>query len=339
MPQFENTRVMSKGQFWARIYSEDQAKSWNLGCLERVGFRFGKDIFTRVCDVRDGPISISSINPQCNVFMDQKELAVDNFLTSLCDASYTGAALTAQRLVGPGNGVASTTTAPAEWHIVNIGGASGPFTFSLFAENRDLEEGTADWDVYTCAYTNGDTSVAAFTPGSGGSIALSDNRLGKFTFTTIPDSDLSQWVYDDADAKFTVNGKYPFIEKDVKTGDTVALIGLTYSWGKASYTGGTDVAAGERQLIYTSTNQVEPVSIKLVHAMEDNRDRKALVMYFWKCIPEGSVDFAVNPTALADFTLPVSFRVLNDKENHPDSPFFAVEYMATTSDIDFEVLV
>jgi hypothetical protein len=345
MGQYDNAKEITIGPAEVRVYSEDLGQSYNMGCLQRVGLRFAQASRDIICDVRDGPTDIRRMAPAVDVFMDAKELSVNNLLASLGQSVITGSDITTFQLVGPGMvsgvGAPSTTTSPAEWHIVRLSAAAGPWASTvLYAENRELDADKTDWAVYTAAYTNGDTNVAAWTPSSGGTVTLSDYRMGKFTFANLVDTDISQWTFDESDPAFTINGVRPIIEDDVQHGDTVCLIGLTYKYDDAYYdTTGTVVPATEMQIIKAPLETPKPVTIRVVHYLEDDRDRKAIVWLFHKAISDGAVDFSFGSDSMSEIVSPARFRVLNDKRNHPTSPLYQVKIVKATADLDKELVI
>lgn len=341
MGQFDTLREKSLGPCYVRTYSQHHGADYNLACLSRVGFRMSKSLYERFCDPLAGAIDYVWHSPRCEVFCDQTELGLKNWFAAGGRSVETGDTdALARRTVGPGYNTDSTTTAPAEWHIVRLSAAAGPWTFTVYAENIDLLDSATDWSVYVAAYTNGDSDVSVMpTPTTGGSVALSDRRMGAFTFTDIADADITQWTYDSSDEAFTINGKLPIVESDVKHGDTVCLIGLTYIYNHVADTSGTEIAYANRQIVSFTLDDVEPFPIKLVHPMQKNTKRKFLVMTFWKCVYDETISWSADTQALRDIGLSCGFKVLNDAQNHSHSPFFDLELIDAAEDVDLDYII
>lgn len=280
MPDFNvNAENISIGPLHLKVYSEDMGGCFYTGCLTTARFAASKNMQSVVCNILDGPITYRMLEPGMSIGYSTKELSSTNFAIAAGGTTgVTTPTLDANRKVGPDTvGGGSTVAEPVEWHIVKLPTGGAPWTFNLYLENRDVcrVDGSqsgfvldTDIAIYLASPTNGDALVAksaAFTIDEtsaydANSFRVSDACMGKLTFTAIADATLAQYTYDASSAPFTINGTYPIVENDVTHGDTVALIGLGYIYGRVVDAAGVLVPFANRQLIQFDNNQPTPVS-------------------------------------------------------------------------------
>lgn len=341
----ENINNITAGPWKVRFYNETSGLTYLLGCLEMVRFTYSKQMREIICSQLDGPVDYRVRQPRLDVSFDQREFGTLNLQAAMGAQALVKTGGEIDQLVGPGAGSNSTTSAPAEWHICVADFSSDPATVTLYAENRNLLLGSdtlgTDYDLYLAAKTNGDTAVTPFSPSTGESVTLNnatdDWKMGKFTLV-VYDANVTQWTFDENEPLFTINGVKPIVESNVATGDTVILIGLSYTWGIIYDSSDARVAAANLQAIEMPLLAETQVSIRMAHMFEADRNGKALVIDVWKAINTSGFDFAGNSSGDSELMLPARYTALNDARNHPNSPFFQM-WIADGVTFDFDTLI
>lgn len=349
MPSVQNPLDISVGPLHVKFFNETLGGCFFTGCLENARFAASRSMRPIICNGLESPVDYRPGEQGASLSLSGKELSAHMIAHGAGDGASIVSGSSIDIVVGtPGS--ASTVAAPCEWHIVKLTGAA-PWTFTVYTENRDLwaASGTfvldTDISVYFAALTNGDASVSvsaavtvASTPGTS-TITITDACLGKITFAAIADATIAQWTYDSTAAKFTINGTYPIIDSDVTHGDTVALIGIAYQWGKVSDVTGTLVDKTKRFKIQVARTLGEPIGIKAVHFFEGARNRRALIIRIWKARNMTGFGLGFDAMASRDITLDTQFMGLNDERNHPESPVFEIEKIESTTDLSLDTLL
>lgn len=344
----QNLKSISLGPMDVQLYNETLGGCFAAGCLETVRLNFGRAMRPIVCNSLDGVDEYRPLDPSVSLSYSAKELSAIMLAHGLGDGATIVPGASIDTIVG--NPAAdSSVAAPAEWHVVRLSAAAGPWDFSLTLENRDLRyaastfvKGT-DIEVYTAANTNGNTNVAASawtyvaSPGpygASGSFSVLDACLGKLDFHSITDASVTQWTWDDTAPPFTINGTRPIIESDVRHGDTVALIGVSYKWGKVTDAAGVDVPAANRSKIQVGRALGEPIGIKGIHYFEKDRQKKALILRIWKARNMTGASLGFESQATRESTLDMAFMGIKDERNHPESPLFELEMVDSLTTLD-----
>lgn len=356
MPDFNvNAENISIGPLHLKIYSEDMGGCFYTGCLTTARFAASKNMQPVVCNVLDGPITYRMLEPGMSIGYSTKELSATNFAIGAGGTSGITTPTIGDRTEGT-IGANSTVASPAEWHIVKLPTGGAPWTFTMYLENRDVCTAAGansgfvlntDISIYLASPTNGDAAVAvsaAFTIDEtsaydANSFRVSDPCMGKISFEAVADATIAQYTYDASSAPFTINGVYPIVENDVNHGDTVALIGFSYIWGRAVDAAAVLVPFPSRQLIQFDNNQPTPVSIKGIHFMQQDQTHFALIFRLWKAYNMTGFGTAFDSMSAADITIDTMFQAINDKRNHPNSPFGELEIIRSATALDLENLL
>lgn len=347
----QNLRNITLGPVDIKLYNEGLGGCFAAGCLSTVRITMGRNMLPIVCNVLDGVAEYRPLDPSAQIAFSAKELTSIMLAHGAGDGARIVGGSSIDVLVGPAAGADSTVASPCEWHLVKLSGTA-PWTFSMYLENRDLwytgSNFIQDTDIslYLAASTNGDTAVAKSTVAldmaaspANNTWKVTDACAGKITFTAFADASVSQFTYDANAAPITINGVYPIIESDVKHGDTVALIGFAYLWGKVVDASGTLVDRANRTKIEVGDTLGEPIAIKAVHLFQADRKRKALIFRIWKARNMAGASLGFDSESTRQITMDTSFMAINDKKNHPNSPFGEIEIVDATSDLNIETLL
>lgn len=354
MPSVQNPLDISVGPLHVKFYNETLGGCFFTGCLENARFAASRSMRPIICNGLEDPVDYRPGSPSASLSLSAKELSAHMMAHGAGDGASIVSGSSIDIQVGT-PGANSTVASPAEWHIVKLTGAA-PWTFSLFTENRDLwaASGTfvldTDISIYNAALTNGDTAVIPLAGGTpafaidttavaANSFYVSDACLGKLSFNAVADALLAQWTYDSTAAKFTINGTYPIIDSNVTHGDTVALIGVAYNWGKVQDATSTLVDKTKRFKIQIGRALGEPIGIKGVHFLEGARNRRAIIIRIWKARNMTGFGLGFDAMASRDITLDTQFMGLDDTRNHPDSPVYEIEKVESTTDLSLDTLL
>lgn len=353
MPIVQNEKSITVGPLHTKFFSEELGGCFLAGCLENARLSLSRNMRAIICSGLEPPIAYRALDPGMGLSLSAKEIsAVMMAIGAGSGASIvTGSGI--DTLVG-NPAAASSVASPAEWHVIKLSAAAGPWDFTVYAENRDLyfAAGTfvkgTDIEVYLAANNNGDANVAAsaltyVAPpgpyGASGSFSVSDACLGKIVFNGVTDAVIVQWTWDASAAPFTINGTYPIVEGDVRHGDTVALIGIAYKWGKVYDAAGVMVPFANRQKVLVARARQQPIGIKAVHFFEADNVRKALIIRIWKAQNLQGFGIGFDSAATRDITLDTNFMGLDDKRNHPESPIGEIEIVDSATDLSIDTLL
>lgn len=345
---------ISTGEAAIKIASETLDGCYGLGCLSNAGYGYEKNMRAEYCSNRGAPLFYEAMTPGFRLDVSSKELSAVNF--QLMGGSsldiINGTEVTALNTVGNPAAVSSLTN-PAEWHIVKLSG-SAPWSFDVYTELKDLGwgGGTAangfvkgtNIQVYTAAYTNGGTDVAAAawlysTTHVATKFTVDDACNGKVHFHLIADADLSQWTWNPSDPPFLINGVAPHIPTDLIMGDTVALIGISYFHSQLKDSTGEEIRDANRSIIQYPQAVEKPVFIKVVHRYSQDPDHFAQILRIWRAFNTTGMSQNMNPMTTTAHTLDASFRAADASDISPDSPMFHIEVVESTTTLTWESLL
>lgn len=355
---------MTTGPSAIKIYSEVLDGCFALGCLSNMRIGYSKNMQPIFCSALAPPIDYRPRNPSFSLDVSARELTALNFhiLGGSANDIVTGTALTTANTVGNPAG-SSTLTTPAEWWIVKTTGAT-PWDATVYLKRKDIFAANADStdpadfvkgadiEIYVAAKTNSDADVAAATTlyesnaltgtasdAAKGSFYVADACNGKIVLGNIPDALVTQWVYQDSDPAFTINGVSPFIQDDIRTGDVVFLVGFAYTHGSVKAADGTQVPRTSRQVIEFPTLVEKPVAVKIVTRYEKDPLRKAKIIRVPRMQNMSGFGLGLNPLSTEIFSLDANFMALDSSDLYPNSPLFHVEIVDADSDISLESLL
>ncbi len=339
---------ISIGPLWLQVVSEELGGCYNLGCLNSGRMLVPRAMREIRCSVLEAPAGYFPMQPGFGIALSSKELSAINFALGWGPGAslVTGSGI--DTMVG-NPAAASSVADPAEWHIVKLTGAA-PWAFTLYTENRYLDRVGAtfakaiDIDFYTAANNNGDTNVAGalwtvspVAAHADGLVTVSDACSGKLSFSAITDASVSQWTYDASAAPFTINGTYPIIERNVQSGDTVALIGVAYKWGRVLDAAGTAIPAASQQALLLGNDinsSVTPVSLRGVHMLSNKSKRRAIMFEMWKGTNMSGFNTGFDSLSANDISLDFTYMAQDDARNHSTSPLGWVRFINSTTDLD-----